>query len=72
MADFTISGNLASRLEAAAKQRHVSVERLISDLLEMLAAPQGALRAEDRAWLELSSQAFSFWDNGEDAAYDDL
>lgn len=45
MADFTISGELASRLEAAATQKQVSVEQLISDLLEQ--ADQKVSRRDD-------------------------
>ncbi len=29
-----------------------------------------ALSQEERAWLRLGEQAFGFWDNPEDAAYD--
>ena len=70
MADFRISDDLAERLEMAAKQKHISVERLISEWLDNLAASQATLHREDRGWLELSSQTFSFWENAEDAAYD--
>ena len=63
---------MAFRLEAAAREKQVSVEQLIGGLLEMLDSPAGALRPEDRGWLELSGQSFSFWDNNEDAVYDDL
>ena len=72
MADVIIHGELASRLEAAARQKQVSVEQLIDGLLEMLDSPTDALKPEDRGWLELSGQSFSFWDNDEDAVYDDL
>jgi hypothetical protein len=72
MTDFTISGDLASRLQAAAERNHTSVEQLISDLLELIAASQGQALAEDRAWLELSGQSFGFWENDEDAVYDGL
>ena len=37
MVDFTIRGELASRLQAAAEQNQMTVEQLISDLLEMVA-----------------------------------
>ena len=72
MSDLLIHGELASRLEAVAKQKQVSVEQLIGDLLELLDASGGGLHPEDRAWLELSGQSFTFWDNDEDAVYDDL
>lgn len=72
MADVVIHGELASRLEAAAEQKQVSVEELIGTLLDVLDAAPGALRPEDRAWLELSAQSFAFWDNDEDAVYDNL
>ncbi len=42
-------------------------ENLIAQLDELI-----SMQSEDQGWLELSSKSFEFWNNDEDAVYDNL
>jgi hypothetical protein len=50
--------------------RDLSPEAQHEVLMRLPSAP--SVSPDDRAWLRLAEEAFQFWDNPEDAAYDVL